>query len=1834
MQKSLELSEKESSIELENCWNYFQVPTKKSNEKSLIFKIKLTIPEKFSLTKVLNLSQKIVEVLTGRDEATISLYTGGSESRVAVLCFNNSSEVQIQPIKKDVNFKELTNDIAIYDEEKYFVSSNNTASFLFSGNQLIFSLKSPRISKTSVKVVGDIIQNIIDNNMELNERWPKDLCPKHSDFSSKLNINSFVENIYDYYCNEPDSIAIVDNSMDEKINYKEFWEMSTKILSVLPKHIHHRKVRVAIFLKKEWRYLVTVLGIQRVVGEAVLMDISLPDSKLIDQINTVKPDVIITSNETVSRASEIFDHNIIKNFDMLHINKDDIPIKDLEIIASDISLMANTSGTTGKPKTVCLSYLGTCYTIQAISEKFNINKAIKGTWLSSPGYGMIEVDPLPVLNVGGTVFIPDTVTSKSISDLLQWINKNQITTTLLMTSVAEAMWLAGPLKSLSSMFIAGERCNQWPPSNVDYQIYNVYGSAEAAVTSIANLSSKRRGIVPSIGTSIDGTNMYVTNKVGVELPFGCIGELTVTGKALSLGYLDSEQTRGVFIKNSFDEISKYAYKSGDQAVAALDGNVYLIGRNDTLVKVKGHRINLNDIEIISKEIVGVKKSVATISNGMRTLPVLTLFVDSTPELERNKNKIIQHLKKNLPSYEIPNKIIFNSIKLNQNGKIDYNYLKKIELLEQKKEINSNTFVPKNDVQKLVLKYWMRWTSSSVTSEEINFFEAGGDSLRCMRMLGELKLKEHIDIKMTSFIQNPTLINLFDIAEAKGQKKMEGNTILIHDSNKQNQPFDLNESQQSLWIGRGNNFKYGNVGCQGYFEWEKDNLNISQFTSAVEKLVNRHPMLRMTINKQGKQVIGTYDGKQAVIFSDLTGHKDDKISEYILHMRDELANSEIGYDKWPLFKFVVLKKTSKLYSISLVIDMLIADAWSIFQVIMPDLIDLYNGKEEDLPKIETTFREYVQYRNDLKTSKEYKDDRKYWMEKLRELPASPKLPMIQEKNKPRKSYFKRYQGSLSKELWDKLKLQGQKYNISPSGVIAIILCVVLEYWNENDTFTLNFPVSDRLAISPDIDSIVGDFTNTLLVPYTPIPHTSFREKGQMLQKNIWEALDHRMFSGVEVLRALSKLKRNGNSPLMPVVLTSLLGHPQRHEISDFGEEVYGVSQTPQVTLDVQIRESDGCLVYKWDYLNSAIRQDVVKDMFGTFEKLLHQLVENSETWNKTELDLKPDMQKAIWEKINSTEKEIPKVHLKDLLVKRLQESPKSIAVIDSGGEYNWKQVINTAYNISCEISNMKMTNDKFIGILLPKSVLQYISVYASVLSGLGYVPMDISWPVERIQSIIQDANIHTVIISEKFNQNSLKNVEYITVFRDLISEKRIGSGHILEQNNENYSPYVIFTSGSTGKPKGVEIPEIALLNHIFDVSERFNLNSETRHLATAALHFDMSVFDVFGPLVYGGSVVLPRVTAGPSPEDWLELLHNYSINFWACVPTMMEMLCYIVQSLPVKDYSLPNCQTIVMAGDWIALKMLPKVKKLFPNANLYSAGGPTETTNWSIIHEIQDDEGKLCDSVIYGKPMNNSKYHVQSNLGIERPMWVVGEMIVESNISLSKGYLGKPDVTKKAFISGRKNQERLYKTGDLGRYLPNGDIEFVGRIDNQVKINGFRIELGEIESIMKAVDGIDKVIAFSLPDNEGNPKEVAVAYTESKNISKDILLNLLVNKLPKYMVPKKIQLFKSIPLSDNGKVDVKQMRQILNESNQGESKLNNDDMLRSVLKIICEQLDKDMVLPTDNFFNLGGDSLDAAKLKLAFSESLKVDTSLEVIMLSENITEMCDQMQKEAKPIEK
>jgi amino acid adenylation domain-containing protein len=599
--------------------------------------------------------------------------------------------------------------------------------------------------------------------------------------------------------------------------------------------------------------------------------------------------------------------------------------------------------------------------------------------------------------------------------------------------------------------------------------------------------------------------------------------------------------------------------------------------------------------------------------------------------------------------------------------------------------------------------------------------------------------------------------------------------------------------------------------------------------------------------------------------------------------------------------------------------------------------------------------------------------------------------------------------------------------------------------------------------------VGDFTSlTLLEVDYSIPQ-SFSNHAQQLQQQLWQDLDNGYISGLQVQRELSRQRQSYQ--FMPVVFTSTLGLESLGQdtsiLSQLGEIVYSISQTPQVWLDNQIREQNGTLIFNWDAVEELFPAGLLDEMFAAYCDLLQRLITSDTIWSESQGELR---QPTI---ANYPTAAICEETLHSLFIKQVQIQADSLAVITPERTLTYRELYQRAVQLASQLRELGASSDNAIAIIMKKGWEQVVAVLGILIAGAAYLPIDPELPPERQWYLITQGQVKLIVTQPHLHLSLPSGVQQVCVESQLTGDEKDIK---LVQTSDDLA-YIIYTSGSTGLPKGVMIDHRGAVNTILDINRRFGVRSGDRILALSALNFDLSVYDIFGMLAVGGTIVIPSAEQTKDPAHWLELIVSQQITLWNSVPALMQMLVEYLANQPQPS----SLRLALLSGDWLPLNLPNQIQTLWSNIQVVSLGGATEASIWSIYYPITQ-VNPTWKSIPYGKPLDNQKVYVFNHNLQQTPVWVTGQLYI-GGIGLAKGYWKDAEKTNASFITHPVTKEKLYKTGDLGRYLPDGNIEFLGREDFQVKINGYRIELGEIEAILKQHSTVKEAVVTTVEQTQ-------------------------------------------------------------------------------------------------------------------------------------------------------
>ena len=871
-----------------------------------------------------------------------------------------------------------------------------------------------------------------------------------------------------------------------------------------------------------------------------------------------------------------------------------------------------------------------------------------------------------------------------------------------------------------------------------------------------------------------------------------------------------------------------------------------------------------------------------------------------------------------------------------------------------------------------------------------------------------------------------------------------------------EPFPLTDVQSAYLLGRHEVFGYGGVACHIYMELNYPELDPKRTEAAWNQLILRHDMLRATIDQNGHQRVMKSVPQLEVTYTDASGWEKQKVEAKLDEIREEMGHRIYNTDRWPLFDIGVTKARNRAV-LHFSMEFLIAD-WASIWLLLSEFEALYAEPGRQLPELNLSFRDYLLAERSLRQTTTYYRDKDYWLRRVDTLPPAPDLPLARQQDNSGTARFRRRFLQLDNHTWDGLKQRAQKRGLTATIVVMTAYAAVIERWSRKKKFCLNLTVLNRLPLHSQVNDIVGDFTSVNLLAVDWCVENSFSERAKTLEKQLFEDLDHRLFSGVELLREIAR-RRGREAALMPVVFTSAIGLVEPTEGNQLKGKIdgHGISQTPQVFIDCQAMDSAAGLQVNWDVREGVFPDQMVDDMFDTFEELLRSLAKTNQIWDTGEVVTLPAWQLTERHQINATKAPLPDQQLHQQVLAQAAATPGLPAVFDSEGQVTYGELVQRVAAVAEKLKELGCTTQDRVAVVMDKCAHQVAAVLGTLSAGAIYVPIDTKQPELRRSAMLEQASVRFVLTCSTTQMQWPEKIKTIEV--DKLKPHQENT--LISEGNPDLPAYIIFTSGSTGQPKGVVISHRAAANTITDINRRFNINQGDRVLGLAQLSFDLSVYDIFGPLSVGGTLVYPSVDRLTDPSRWAELMVEHEVTVWNSVPALMQMLvAYLNSELKI---TLPKLRLALLSGDWIPLTLPDMLVKRLPTVQVISLGGATEASIWSIYHIYK---GLKADwrSIPYGRPLANQGFRVLDSQMRDCPVWVTGELYITGH-GLAEGYLGDKETTHERFLLHPVDGQRLYRTGDLGRYIPGGEIEFLGREDNQVKIKGHRIELGEIESTL-------------------------------------------------------------------------------------------------------------------------------------------------------------------------
>ena len=1696
--------------------------------------------------------------------------------------------------KKDANIPNLYNMVLSYQITKTVEEENNiayTTDWVFNGNSAdelqihLFDLHgedsitvaydyktekydSQEISDLHSRILNIINQVIYDNEILLKNIEIVTPEEKHKilyEFNNtkidypkdKTIVDLFEEQVE----KTPDNIAVVFE--DKKLTYRELNEKSNQLAHYLLNNNVKVGDIVSILLDKSLEVVVSMFAVLKCGASFLPLDIDYPEERLEYILNNSNPKLLLSS-KTINRK--------INNFNVLNIDLDNTQIYcknisnlNLNITPEDIMYVMYTSGSTGKPKGVMVKHKN----IVRLAMYPNFINFTENEVMVQTGTIVFDACIFEIFGSllhGFKLYIIKKEKLLDIEYFSNFLEEKQVSILFLTTGLFNHLGIQNPnmFKNLKYLLTGGDVISSLSVKNIlkntdNLKIINCYGPTENGSYSTCYEISGNENIIP-IGKPITNSTTYVVNNNGNLCPIGIPGELWVAGEGVAKGYLNNETlTKESFTKNPFE--NDIVYKTGDFVKWLPDGNIEFIGRIDNQVKIRGFRIELSEIDSNILKYSNIKQAISVIQNINNTKTICSYIV-SDKNIDINKLKT--NLSKTLATYMLPTYIMqLDNLPLNINGKIDRKQLPVPDISKRERSIIN----ARNDIDKIILNNLKNILSTNTISIEENWFNIGLDSLSAITLSSNISKELNIQITIKNIFEYPTIKELSDYISTLPQST---NANLIPKAEKLDY-YPLSSAQKRIYYASSmdNNSTLYNI--SGGIILNKY-LDIDKLEECFNILIQRHGVLRTTFEIKENGVVQVI--KEKVDFKlelDNSNNIKDAYSNFIKPF--DLSTA-------PLFRAKIAKLEDE--KILLLIDMhhIISDGTSL-TILLQELCDLYNDTEILEKQIDYT--DFTLWEKEQFESDKFKKSKEYWINQFKD--EIPLLNMPTTYARPSTQSFEgsNYYTKLPKETFAKIENISKQLGITPYMLMLSCYYILLSKYTSQDDIVVGTPIVGREL--PELSNVLGMFVNTLALRNKINSNLTFNNLTNTIKNNCLNSFKHQNYPFDMLVKDLNISRDTSRNPLFDVMfIYQNNGYPEINFKDAKYEYFIPDNNISKFDLSLEVVPVNNEYSLRFEYCTKLFDKEFIQRLSSHYINILNAILENTDIKIADINMLSKEERNQILYEFNNTKLDYPKNKtIIDLFEEQVERTPNNIAVVFEDQQLTYKELNEKANGLARYLIEKGITNNSIVGIMVPRSLEMLVAMFGILKSGAAYLPLDPTYPKNRIGYILKDSNVKLLLT--KNSDFALNNIETVDISID--TSKIYKNYSLLNLNNKFSSrslAYVIYTSGSTGNPKGVAITHQNVNNFIEGVISTIKFDNVIVSITTIC--FDIFVLESILPLQKGLTVVLANEEEQTIPQLLNELCLKNNVTMIQTTPSKFSLLTSDENSLEF----VKNMKTIMLGGEPFPNNLLQKIREL-SNCKIYNMYGPTETTVWSSIKDLTNSK-----NITIGKPIaNTTMYVLDNNLNI-LPIGMAGTLYIGGD-GVSAGYLNREELTNEKFIlNPHNNSEKLYNTGDLAKWAENGELICLGRSDFQVKIRGLRIELEEIEKAILSFKGIEKAVVSVSIDSLN--RQVLCAYFTSKlRVSISELKQYLGMFLPNYMLPTYIMQLNDFTYTPNGKIDKKALPVPNFTTERKRIILPKTETENKISKIWENLLCISPISTADNFFEIGGDSLVALKMQI-------------------------------------
>ncbi|MCY7294921.1 amino acid adenylation domain-containing protein [Alteromonas sp. a30] len=1469
-----------------------------------------------------------------------------------------------------------------------------------------------------------------------------------------------------------------------------------------------------------------------------------------------------------------------------------------------------TSGSTGEPKGIQVSHGALANLVNWLGTMHSYGSGEVCSQLAGAAFDAALCEWWPALCHGGEIRVVPETLKHAPAELIEWLNDNKVSVAFMPTPLVEACFTLpwSQEHSLKTLITGGEALMSNVPAGLSLQLLNIYGPAEnACATTCAVLKAGDTG-TPSIGKTIANVTNLILDAQGQIVPKGVVGGLYISGASLADGYyLQDALTAERFVEINGTRF----YRSGDNVKLGFDGQIHFVGRNDEQVNLRGYRIELEEVRVCLSKLPGVIHAAVLVQTTEAQGAHLVAYYDANGKV--SDKDVLAHLRASLPYYMVPTSVKeVSPWPTTNNGKVDKTALTSTAL--------DVAFVadtsPLNTTEELIAGIWKSLLNVEKVHKNDNFFRLGGHSLLATQFVSRVKAAMGLDLPLKSLFEAPELA---DFAEGIDKKRWHHEGFVpppLEAYERNEEAFPQSFAQQRLWFLEQLNPKTTTYSVPAGFVLEGD-LDIAALNNAFDQLIQRHEILRTTFSVKSDGQFTQKIHSHAPSYFNFTDFSqlspDAAASNSEFFVQTELS-TPIDLTHGPVLRVTLIKTAPDRHILLINQHHIVTDAWSM-EIMFRELGVLYRkSKGLDAPELSdltVQYADYSKWQNEWLQFGVLEELLFYWMEKLKNAPPELSLmtdfPRSADHSAEGHSVSFEFDASLSVGI----KQLAERYDATVFMVLLAGFKTLLSRYSGQQDIVVGVPVANRSLT--ELEDVIGMFVNTLVMRTELTDDMDFASLIGAVRETAIGAYEHQDLPYERLVDQLGPERRWHHSPLFQVMF--IYQNAPEADLSFDSLNIAPIefeSDTAKFDLNMSMYQQGDVIRGTLEYSSALFKESTIAQMLKNLESIFQAFTQDA-TCALGKAPMQLGISEAQMQQWSQGEQvALPQDGVLDWFKAQVQQHAQALAVKDEASQLSYQQLDNASDFIAQSLIEKGVVAGDVVAVAMPRSGAMLASFIGALKAGAAYLPIDVNTPHDRIAHILKDAQAKVTLAMSGHEVEGVcqtQNVDVLGVDASALSDAPAAS-LTLPVYQSSQLAYVIYTSGSTGAPKGIEVPHQAFSNLINYLQTHLNVQAGEACSQLAGAGFDASLCEWWPAITRGASVHVLSDEKRTIASEIIRWLDSEKIVH-AFIPTLMLEASFN-ESWPT-GMALKN---VITGGD--------KLRKHLPehlNFTLLNIYGPAENA-CAATCDIVPKRSQNPMPLSIGHPVQNVEVALLDYNQQPVPVGVVGDLYV-SGLSLAMGYRNQPELTAQKFVT-LANGQRAFNTGDRARYRQNGEIEFLGRIDDQVSIRGYRVELAEIYHAFDQVAGIQECHVAVRTDLGDEKKIVAyVVKDEESEAAKDLTLDSIYEKLksllPDYMLPTTVVFMHEIAKNASGKVDRDALPKPERVFAEEKSMIvePTTDLERGLVEIWTKILDYEPVSMRHNFFTQGGHSLLAMTLKAEIRSKYNVDINM--LDLFENAT---------------